>query len=556
MLSEVDQEMLEFEREVKTIKFKDPHLRGDGKWDWTDQAALRPFLTPNFTFKIPTPSKKRLFYAELLLAVLGDFGQVTDVVDLMMKAIYLSPNPEKNSEPLFPNLFSANSPNDIYEIPETTAAETLGIKVKTMGERYTDVLKQYAKTWTPPPPPEEDSRQAQLARKRAAGVSTMDPEAAVDSVATEITAQTKRAKPITVAPPNNIEAAFGEINRIWTAIHHDPPTEETRNAHQLLGFLSLVCSRLCVKEIPQVYRYFQVRASKAYVGTCNPKKLVAAIPVPCHDFLRQISQTFPKGSLRQRELFGYLVGARRAYDFINKPVDGFQPSQIKCGYLDAGCLIHLSMNGLGLISLLIGTSYELCAPIGWILQAITDSIAVNSARTAMKFLRMYHSGEEGQLTWQWSRLIDDGNFTSLALRNHLIFGSRLAAIYMIKSKDSGIWEMMAFSRISDGQRTAATDWGQKVVNYSQSTKADIGLTSLMKDILKHGESFTAPEQPSDGRDTPSDHPSRGDDRYDSGTDSETEQHDPTRTEPKTRPPPDSAPSGSHSAYKSLGIIIP
>lgn len=553
----IDDEMREFEREVKAIDFRDPHMRGDGRWDWSDEKALKAFLTPDFTYKTPTPTKKRLLYSEFLIAMLGDVSQTTDVVDLMMKVIYLSPNPGRNQDLLFPNLFDDQSANEIYNIPEAPTAESLALLLKPLKDRYKDALVQFGKTWTAPVLTEEEAKQVQLEKKRTAGTAPIDPEGAVDRVTTEIQKTVKKPDLVVVTPAATVEKALADVNAIWSALHHDPPTEATTNAHQMLGFMALICSRLCVKETSQVQRYFQTRATKAYIGTCNPRKLALALPVPCPDFLRQVAHTFPKGSLRQRELFSYLVGARRAYDYIAKPVEGYEPSQIKCGYLDAGCLIHLSMNGLGLISLLLGTSYELGAPIGWILQAITDSIAVNSARVAMKFLKTYHSLTRWEMTWQWSRLIDDSNFTNLALRNHIIFGSRLAAIYMLKSKDQGIWEMLAFSKLSDGQKNAATEWGRKVVNYSQSLKGEVGYTALMKDIQKHGSSFVAPHQPTDDRrseDERDDEDDREPDGGRSDSDDDRSHQDPTETKGPYRG--SSPPPKTKGGTLSFGVIIP
>ncbi|AUW34386.1 N [Blacklegged tick rhabdovirus 1] len=491
-----ESELRQFELECWAAQIKLPTLRGEGRWDWCDADAIKPFLTPREVYQIPSTANLTALYSEFFLTVLGDVTLTTDAVDQMIRVIYTSPNPDNPKELMFHHVFSQESTLQIYKAAEPSVDAEGVVAQRDLEVRYLSAVEKFMKQWRPPPVSDEPKKGVLLEKERrakAAAVTSEDPATALDnSTLEEIqkTLEARLAEQQVAIPAPTAETARIELDKIWQALKYDPPKKATYVARQMMSFIALISVRLCVKDFKQVRKYFQVRATKAFVGTCNPMGLAASVPVPSVDFLYQVSQNFPKGTIRQKQLLQFLVGARFAYDALGAGLDEHPASQAKCGFLDAGCLLHLSMNGLGLISLAIAASQAIGVTLPWLLNACTDSSILESSRTVLRFVKMNHLKGSRELTWQWSRVIDDNNFLSVSLRNHIILGSRMAALFMKKTQDTGIWEMVAFSSLSDEQKEIVAGWADQVLQYLKTAKAPTELTVLQQKILAHQPAVT------------------------------------------------------------------
>ncbi|KAG0442845.1 hypothetical protein HPB47_015560 [Ixodes persulcatus] len=207
----------------------------------------------------------------------------------MTKVILLTPDPEDNSNFLFTTIFSPTATEEIYKV-ELVSAE--GASYSKCSRHVTEKFDKALAY--------EKASPLEMARFKR-GEKKVDPKTRVE----------QNLRDASSAATTKDKAQF-DIQTIWKALQENPPTERTLVAKQMLSFIALVCTRLCVDGVSQVRKYFQTRASKAFVETCNPVGLPISLPVPATDLFIQISDNFPKGSSRHQKLFYYLVGARRS----------------------------------------------------------------------------------------------------------------------------------------------------------------------------------------------------------------------------------------------------
>ncbi|CAN8028349.1 unnamed protein product [Ixodes persulcatus] len=357
----------------------------------------------------------------------------------MTKVILLTPDPEDNSNFLFTTMFSPTVTEKIYEVELDSAEGASSSKGSRHTEKFDKVLAY------------EKAVLLEMARSNLKGKKG-DPKTRVELALLDAS-----------SAATTLEKARFDIDTIWKALQENPPTERTFVAKQMLSFIALVCTRLCVDEVSEVIKYFQTRASKAFVGTCIPVGLPIALPVPATNLFKQISDNLPKGSLRHQKLFYYLVGARYAFDNKSAGKGYAANSRIRCRYMDEGCLLHLKLNGLGLMTLLLRACREACCTLEWLVEAATDISVRASGKLLTEFLIKFQKKDQVEITWQWARLIDDNFFKNMTLRKHLIMGSRFAALCMEASGETGVWNMTAFERLSDHQKAAATKWAKEIM---------------------------------------------------------------------------------------------
>lgn len=453
-MREFEAELREFEEMVKNIDFKPPYLGSEGSWEWSDGAVGEKFKSPWVTYLPPSEAVSKAVYSKFLCCILGDLSNVTDVVDLMTKVILLTPDPEDNSNFLFTTIFSPTATEEIYKV-ELVSAE--GASYSKCSRHVTEKFDKALAY--------EKAAPLEMARFKR-GEKKVDPKTRVE----------QNLRDASSAATTKDKAQF-DIETIWKALQENPPTERTLVAKQMLSFMALVCTRLCVDNVSQVWKYFQTRASKAFVETCNPVGLPISLPVPATDLFIQISDTFPKGSSRHQKLFYYLVGARYAFDNKSAGKEYAANSRLRCRYMDEGCLLHLKLNGLGLMTLLLKACREACCSPSWLVEAAFDSPFEQSINLITEFLVKFHKKDQVEITWQWARLIDDNFFKNMALRRHLVMGSRFAALCVEASGETGVWNMAAFERLSDGQKTAATKWAKEVMAHCRPPKGQRRLHS-------------------------------------------------------------------------------
>lgn len=443
-------QMKEFEEMLKNADIKPPFIgvyRGEGSWEWSDGAVGEKFKTPWVTYLPPSEAVSKAVYSKFLCCILGDFSNVTDVVDLVTKVILLTPDPEDNSNFLFTTIFSPTATEEIYKVELVSAKGASSSKCSRHVTEKFDKALAY-----------EKAAPLEMARFKRGG-KKVDPETRVE----------QDLRDASSAATTKDIAQF-DIETIWNALQENPPTERTLVAKQMLSFIALVCTRLCVDGVSQVRKYFQTRASKAFVGTCNPVGLPISLPVPATDLLIHISNFFPKGCSRHQELFYYLVGARYAFDNKSADKEYAANSRLRCRYMDEGCLLHLKLNGLGLMTLLLKACREACCTPAWLVEAATNVPFEQSAKLITEFLVKFQKKDQVEITWQWARLIDDNFFRNMALQKHLIMGSRFAALCVEASGETGVWNMTAFKKLSDGEKTASTKWAKKVMVHCKPPK--------------------------------------------------------------------------------------
>lgn len=440
-----------------------------GNWTWSDADVLTKYLQPWVTYKSPDDTTKAFVYKEYLCAVLGQYSPTPNLSELLVKTILLMPDPDSSTGYLFPTVFSDTATTPLYTIP----AE---------GEKATDALLKravdtYMEVWTPPPSAPKDlhkrkdkrsvkctvtvgppGQQASAPELDPAECATMDEQATVFTSTQQVTAQARAAA-----------KAKKEIQTLVDKISKNPPTTATRSAQKMLSFMALVCSRLCVKTVDQVTLYFQMKASSAFRGTCKPSALAIKVPVPERNFLKQLKTSFVKGCPEQRKIHEYLVGALMFYTDVGLQGEASRRTKHKVGILSAGCLTHLSGNGLGFVALLLAASKATGADPKCLLEYAIDTTVAGSGQLLMDFLLRYHA-EKPEYSWQWSRLVNDNNFRSLSLRDNRWLGSRFAALLEVTQGDERIWKKHALGHVPYIMRKEAMEWVQGFLQHCESVR--------------------------------------------------------------------------------------
>ncbi|CAN7985018.1 unnamed protein product [Ixodes hexagonus] len=472
----LERRLRDLERMIDSLPFCSGGLSGKGNWEWSDARALAKYQRPWVIYKPPDDATKALVYMEYLRAVLGQWSATIGLCELLVKTILLMPDPDSATGYLFPTVFSDTATTPFYTIP-------------TEAERATDaLLKQaidkYIEAWTPPPsaPKRRVGKASVVVGPSGQRVSAPEPDPAGRAATTDEQTTASTSAHRVAARAHATAKVKKEIQTLLAEIQRNPPTTSTRSAQKMLSFMALVCSRLCVKTVDQVTLYFQMKASKAFTWTCNPSSLSIQVPVPLRLFLEYMAMTFVKGSSEQMRIHEYLVGALVYYTDVGpQDEEASRRTKNKVELLNAGCLTHLSANGLGLVKLLYAASKATDADPKYLLQCATDKTVASSGQSLLDFLQKYHGEQE--FSWRWARLVDDENFRSLSLKDNQVIGSRFAALLAITQDNEGIWKTYALDRVYAGQRASAEEWARNFLRLRESQeRATKGTRLFQRDM--------------------------------------------------------------------------
>ncbi|APG78832.1 hypothetical protein 1 [Wenling crustacean virus 11] len=220
------------------------------------------------------------------------------------------------------------------------------------------------------------------------------------------------------------------------------------NSYMVLGFLAMICFRIIVRDPKAIRLYFaNQRRILALISSCTGVVMRTGIPAPTAAFLDDLVVSIPKGQTIASEVL-----ADMTYLLIKSG-----PASPVVRFLEGGCMVHLSGNGLGLIDLIdrVANKYEVT--IAMVLSLLLTSRSVKSVGRVVEFL----VNAPKILSWKWSRAITDRAFQDLRVQNNLTLTGYVVALAAEADAESEIWKIRALEDLPAATKAQAIAWAKQ-----------------------------------------------------------------------------------------------
>lgn len=234
---------------------------------------------------------------------------------------------------------------------------------------------------------------------------------------------------------------------IMTKIMNSP---QAYQAYRVLSFLAMISFRVIVRNTSAIRRYFtDIVNTRKRVSSCTGVSLRVRVPPPSREFLEDLVVHIPKGNALSSEVLSTLtakyIRTAGSDDFLR--------------FLEGGCLVHISGNGLGLVELVerVSRMYEIT--ISDVLSLLLTSMSFKSVKRVMEFIGGVTQNRI--LSWRWSRAITDRAFREMRIQDNLTFTAFLVALAAEAMEDADIWKIRALDEMTDTTKQQAIVWARK-----------------------------------------------------------------------------------------------